>query len=105
METQEARLKKIRAMRGQVDYSKLINGNLCKLKMVFNFELFDFIVGHKPEKMVLKIQLHMSLLAAEIEHVSNLFQEKQAELQSAVLRVDQVIRTLLIKLREILVWI
>lgn len=30
METQEAKLKKIRAMRGQVDYSKLINGNLCK---------------------------------------------------------------------------
>ncbi|XP_077476773.1 apoptosis-stimulating of p53 protein 1-like isoform X2 [Stigmatopora argus] len=28
METQEAKLKKIRAMRGQVDYSKLINGNL-----------------------------------------------------------------------------
>lgn len=32
METQEAKLKKIRAMRGQVDYSKLINGNLCKPK-------------------------------------------------------------------------
>lgn len=30
METQEAKLKKIRAMRGQVDYSKLINGNLCE---------------------------------------------------------------------------
>lgn len=28
--------------------------------------------------------------AAEINHVSNLFQEKQAELQSAVVRVDQV---------------
>lgn len=32
VETQEAKLKKIRAMRGQVDYSKLINGNLCKPK-------------------------------------------------------------------------
>lgn len=30
VETQEAKLKKIRAMRGQVDYSKLINGNLCE---------------------------------------------------------------------------
>lgn len=30
VDTQEAKLKKIRAMRGQVDYSKLINGNLCK---------------------------------------------------------------------------
>jgi hypothetical protein len=30
VESQEAKLKKIRAMRGQVDYSKLINGNLCK---------------------------------------------------------------------------
>eukprot|EP00066_Takifugu_rubripes_P023601 XP_011612867.1 PREDICTED: LOW QUALITY PROTEIN: apoptosis-stimulating of p53 protein 1-like [Takifugu rubripes] len=60
VETQEARLKKIRAMRGQVDYSKLINGNL----------------------------------SAEIEHVSNLFQEKQAELQSAVLRVDQLTQQL-----------
>uniref|UniRef100_H3CBL1 Protein phosphatase 1, regulatory subunit 13Ba n=2 Tax=Tetraodon nigroviridis TaxID=99883 RepID=H3CBL1_TETNG len=60
VETQEARLKKIRAMRGQVDYSKLINGNL----------------------------------SAEIEHVSSLFQEKQAELQSAVLRVDQLTQQL-----------
>ncbi|XP_029316482.1 apoptosis-stimulating of p53 protein 1-like isoform X3 [Cottoperca gobio] len=56
VETQEAKLKKIRAMRGQVDYSKLINGNL----------------------------------SAEIDHVSSLFQEKQAELQSAVVRVDQL---------------
>lgn len=30
VESQEAKLKKIRAMRGQVDYSKVINGNLCK---------------------------------------------------------------------------
>ncbi|KAM9779107.1 protein phosphatase 1, regulatory subunit 13Bb isoform 1-T1 [Syngnathus typhle] len=56
VESQEAKLKKIRAMRGQVDYSKVINGNL----------------------------------SAEIEQVSGLFQEKQAELQAAVLRVDQL---------------
>ncbi|XP_067335448.1 apoptosis-stimulating of p53 protein 1-like isoform X3 [Channa argus] len=60
VETQEAKLKKIRAMRGQVDYSKLINGNL----------------------------------SAEIDHVSSLFQEKQAELQSAVIRVDQLTQQL-----------
>ncbi|KAM6973264.1 protein phosphatase 1, regulatory subunit 13Ba [Aplochiton taeniatus] len=60
VESQEAKLKKIRAMRGQVDYSKIINGNL----------------------------------SAEIEHVSGLFQEKQAELQSAVLRVDQLTQQL-----------
>lgn len=60
VETQEAKLKKIRAMRGQVDYSKLINGNL----------------------------------SAEIDHVSTLFQEKQAELQSAVVRVDQLTQQL-----------
>ncbi|XP_016892804.1 apoptosis-stimulating of p53 protein 1-like isoform X3 [Cynoglossus semilaevis] len=60
VETQEAKLKKIRAMRGQVDYSKLINSNL----------------------------------SAEIDHVSNLFQEKQAELQSAVIRVDQLTQQL-----------
>ncbi|XP_017290337.1 apoptosis-stimulating of p53 protein 1 isoform X3 [Kryptolebias marmoratus] len=60
VETQEAKLKKIRAMRGQVDYSKLINGNL----------------------------------SAEIDHMSNLFQEKQAELQSAVIRVDQLTQQL-----------
>lgn len=29
VETQESKLKKIRAMRGQVDYSKIMNGNLC----------------------------------------------------------------------------
>ncbi|XP_026211929.1 apoptosis-stimulating of p53 protein 1-like isoform X2 [Anabas testudineus] len=60
VETQESKLKKIRAMRGQVDYSKLINGNL----------------------------------SAEIDHVSSLFQEKQAELQSAVIRVDQLTQQL-----------
>ncbi|XP_071770368.1 apoptosis-stimulating of p53 protein 1 [Centroberyx gerrardi] len=60
VESQEAKLKKIRAMRGQVDYSKLINGNL----------------------------------SAEINHVSSLFQEKQAELQSAVIRVDQLTQQL-----------
>lgn len=32
--------------------------------------------------------------AAEIEHVSNLFQEKQAELQAAVLKVDQLTQQL-----------
>ncbi|XP_031726166.1 protein phosphatase 1, regulatory subunit 13Bb isoform X2 [Anarrhichthys ocellatus] len=56
VDSQEAKLKKIRAMRGQVDYSKVINGNL----------------------------------SAEIEQVSGLFQEKQVELQSAVLRVEQL---------------
>ncbi|XP_068580598.1 protein phosphatase 1, regulatory subunit 13Bb isoform X4 [Cebidichthys violaceus] len=56
VDSQEAKLKKIRAMRGQVDYSKVINGNL----------------------------------SAEIEQVSSLFQEKQGELQSAVLRVEQL---------------
>ncbi|XP_013862985.1 protein phosphatase 1, regulatory subunit 13Bb isoform X2 [Austrofundulus limnaeus] len=56
VESQEAKLKKIRAMRGQVDYSKVINSNL----------------------------------SAEIEQVSGLFQEKQAELQAAVLRVEQL---------------
>ncbi|XP_067097930.1 protein phosphatase 1, regulatory subunit 13Bb isoform X1 [Osmerus mordax] len=56
VENQEAKLKKIRAMRGQVDYSKVINGNL----------------------------------SAEIEQVSGLFQEKQADLQAAVLRVEQL---------------
>ncbi|XP_042602627.1 apoptosis-stimulating of p53 protein 1-like isoform X4 [Cyprinus carpio] len=56
VESQEAKLKKIRAMRGQVDYSKVINGNL----------------------------------STEIEHISGLFQDKQAELQAAVLRVDQL---------------
>ncbi|XP_038823063.1 apoptosis-stimulating of p53 protein 1-like isoform X2 [Salvelinus namaycush] len=47
-------------MRGQVDYSKLINGNL----------------------------------SAEIQHVSGQFQEKQAELQSAVVKVDQLTQQL-----------
>ncbi|XP_062858280.1 protein phosphatase 1, regulatory subunit 13Bb isoform X2 [Trichomycterus rosablanca] len=56
VENQEAKLKKIRAMRGQVDYSKVINRNL----------------------------------SAEIEHISGLFHEKQAELQAAMLRVDQL---------------
>lgn len=51
----------------------------------------SLIAGCKPDKMILK--QNYALLAAEIEHVSNLFQEKQAELQSAVLRVDQVTST------------
>ncbi|XP_067895114.1 protein phosphatase 1, regulatory subunit 13Bb isoform X1 [Heterodontus francisci] len=60
MESQEAKLKKIRAMRGQVDYSKIINGNL----------------------------------SAEIEHINNMFHEKQRELQSAVLKVEQLTQQL-----------
>ncbi|XP_057200496.1 protein phosphatase 1, regulatory subunit 13Ba isoform X3 [Triplophysa rosa] len=60
VDSQEAKLKKVRAMRGQVDYSKLINGNL----------------------------------SAEIEHVGSLFQEKQSELQSAMLKVDHLTQQL-----------
>ncbi|MGH0148996.1 UNVERIFIED_CONTAM: hypothetical protein FKN15_051983 [Acipenser sinensis] len=56
VENQEAKLKKIRAMRGQVDYSKVMNSNL----------------------------------SAEVEHINAMFQEKQLELQSAVLKVDQL---------------
>ncbi|GAB1297821.1 Apoptosis-stimulating of p53 protein 1 [Apodemus speciosus] len=51
VEAQENKLKKIRAMRGQVDYSKL---------------------------------------AAEIERFSAMFQEKKQEVQTAILRVDQL---------------
>ncbi|CAI9551579.1 unnamed protein product [Staurois parvus] len=60
VETQENKLKKIRAMRGQVDYSKVMNGNL----------------------------------SAEIEHISDMFQEKQQELQAAVLKVEQLTQQL-----------
>ncbi|NXU74823.1 ASPP1 protein, partial [Oreotrochilus melanogaster] len=60
VETQETKLKKIRAMRGQVDYSKIMNGNLSN----------------------------------EIEHISAMFQEKQQELQAAVLKVDQLTQQL-----------
>lgn len=38
VESQEAKLKKVRAMRGQVDYSKLINGNLCMYSHVNRFQ-------------------------------------------------------------------
>ncbi|XP_068110418.1 apoptosis-stimulating of p53 protein 1 isoform X2 [Hyperolius riggenbachi] len=60
VETQENKLKKIRAIRGQVDYSKVMNGNL----------------------------------SAEIEHISDVFQEKQQELQAAVLKVEQLTQQL-----------
>ncbi|XP_073494725.1 apoptosis-stimulating of p53 protein 1 isoform X1 [Phyllobates terribilis] len=60
VETQENKLKKIRAMRGQVDYSKVMNGNL----------------------------------STEIEHISDMFQEKQQELQAAVLKVEQLTQQL-----------
>lgn len=38
--------------------------------------------------------LCVCLSAAEIEHVSSLFQEKQAELQSAMVKVDQLTQQL-----------
>ncbi|XP_063295254.1 apoptosis-stimulating of p53 protein 1 isoform X3 [Pelobates fuscus] len=60
VETQESKLKKIRAMRGQVDYSKVMNGNL----------------------------------STEIEHISEMFQEKQQELQAAVMKVEQLTQQL-----------
>uniref|UniRef100_A0A5F9CWP0 Protein phosphatase 1 regulatory subunit 13B n=1 Tax=Oryctolagus cuniculus TaxID=9986 RepID=A0A5F9CWP0_RABIT len=56
VEAQENKLKKIRAMRGQVDYSKIMNGNL----------------------------------SAEVERFSAMFQEKKQEVQTAILRVDQL---------------
>ncbi|KAG7461288.1 hypothetical protein MATL_G00208480 [Megalops atlanticus] len=56
VESQEAKLKKIRAMRGQADYGKVINGSL----------------------------------SVEMEHINSVFQEKQQELQMAVLKVDQL---------------
>ncbi|XP_045143608.1 apoptosis-stimulating of p53 protein 1 isoform X1 [Echinops telfairi] len=56
VEAQENKLKRIRAMRGQVDYSKIMNGNL----------------------------------SAEIERFSAMFQEKKQEVQTAILRVDQL---------------
>ncbi|XP_039732471.1 apoptosis-stimulating of p53 protein 1 isoform X2 [Pteropus medius] len=56
VEAQENKLKKIRATRGQVDYSKIMNGNL----------------------------------SAEIERFSAMFQEKKQEVQTAILRVDQL---------------
>ncbi|XP_018412159.1 PREDICTED: apoptosis-stimulating of p53 protein 1 isoform X2 [Nanorana parkeri] len=61
VETQESKLKKIRAMRGQADYSKVMNGNIS---------------------------------AAEIEHISDVFQEKQQELQAAVQKVEQLTQQL-----------
>eukprot|EP00079_Xenopus_tropicalis_P038287 XP_017952058.1 PREDICTED: apoptosis-stimulating of p53 protein 1 isoform X3 [Xenopus tropicalis] len=60
VELQENKLKKIRSVRGQVDYSKVINGNL----------------------------------SAEIEHITDMFQEKQQELQAAVLKVEQLTQQL-----------
>lgn len=81
-------------MRGQVDYSKLINGNLCKPG--------DQLVNKgNGSDLILQVYFYVNLMyppalplslspAAEIDHVSSLFQEKQAELQSAVVRVDQV---------------
>nr|KAF6486638.1 protein phosphatase 1 regulatory subunit 13B [Rousettus aegyptiacus] len=56
VEAQENKLKRIRATRGQVDYSKIMNGNL----------------------------------SAEIERFSAMFQEKKQEVQTAILRVDQL---------------
>ncbi len=38
--------------------------------------------------------LHVFFSAAEIEHVGSLFQEKQAELQSATVKVDQLTQQL-----------
>ncbi|XP_061125532.1 protein phosphatase 1, regulatory subunit 13Bb isoform X3 [Syngnathus typhle] len=83
VESQEAKLKKIRAMRGQVDYSKVINGNLCT----------SILIRIQRQLEALKDLQSISVSyrwAAEIEQVSGLFQEKQAELQAAVLRVDQL---------------
>lgn len=88
VESQEAKLKKIRAMRGQVDYSKVINGNLCECGARHDTSTPpDPPHRHPPTSLT---RLPLPPPAAEIEQVSSLFQEKQAELQSAVLRVEQL---------------
>ena len=54
VDSQEAKLKKIRAMRGQVDYSKVINGNLCMYKyniMVTLLMRIRFLIFGKDNKI------------------------------------------------------
>ncbi|KAG8514464.1 Apoptosis-stimulating of p53 protein 1, partial [Galemys pyrenaicus] len=75
VEAQENKLKKIRAMRGQVDYSKLVNGNLKRTAVRYGTTQVTFLAG---------------AAAAEIERFSAMFQEKQQEVQTAILRVDQL---------------
>lgn len=63
-------------------FTQLLKTNPCKDAAVsFTLDLNYFLL--------FAASLFLSP-AAEIDHVSNLFQEKQAELQSAVVRVDQV---------------
>lgn len=87
VESQEAKLKKIRAMRGQVDYSKVINGNLCECPSRKREEKKKHVL---PPFSAAPNAAPLPSAAAEIEQVSSLFQEKQVELQSAVLRVEQL---------------
>lgn len=54
VESQEAKLKKIRAMRGQVDYSKVINGNLCMCSSKeFSFSHYNQHINHGAGSLIL----------------------------------------------------
>lgn len=67
VETQEMKLKKIRAMRGQVDYSKIMNGNLC----MGGFFPFHLPLSHELGLMVQLI--HFCLIVdSEQDKLSNL---------------------------------
>lgn len=103
VEKQEARLKKVRALKGQVEQKRVSNGKLgeqsalaspvcCRAFISFNVSYFHRVYCRRLSWGVVK---PVCLFAAEeIEQMNSLFQQKQRELVVAVSKVEELSRQL-----------
>lgn len=119
IENQESRLKKVRALKGQVEQKRVSNGKLGKLIDFMNSSMFGVLVisntwrGKNDFKQDYKLPVFMTLSlwmcsahlssnhltpnlspVEEIEQMNNLFQQKQRELVMAASKVEELSRQL-----------
>lgn len=90
VEKQEARLKKVRALKGQVEQKRLSNGKLgerCTISYCYTVNCSTFLVQGRLTCVCL-------FVVEEIEQMNNLFQQKQRELVVAVSKVEELSRQL-----------
>lgn len=100
VEKQEARLKKVRALKGQVEQKRVSNGKLGEQLALaspvcfraYNVSYFHHVYCRCLSRRVVK---PVCLFAAEeIEQMNSLFQQKQRELVVAVSKVEELSRQL-----------
>lgn len=101
IENQEARLKKVRALKGQVEQKRLSNGKLGELNDFVNFQknatycsMTFFLQYIFFIALIVIVTPFLSISVEEIEQMNNLFQQKQRELVMAASKVEELSRQL-----------